>query len=445
MYSVGIITLGCSRNLLDSEIILGSLKRSGFKIVNVEDGADVCIVNTCAFVKDAREESMDVILDAVQLKKEGKVKHLVVCGCLSQLYKEKVAEGPLREVDLVLGTNDFPKISLFLKTLKKGDNRTAVSTRLNYLYDENSPRFLLTPRHYAYVKVSEGCSNFCSYCIISHLRGNFRSRSIESIIEEVNKLSKTGALKEINLIGQDTTSFGIDRYGKIVFPELLRKLCRLKNSVRWIRILYTHPAHYTDELIRAIRDEDKICKYLDLPIQHISDRILKRMDRHTTKIDIMALVEKLRKNIPNIVLRTSIIVGFPGESDRDFGELLEFLRQTRFDRLGAFLYSREKLTKASEFSGQIPEGVKKARYDELMKLQQQISSEINRSFLGREMDILIDEKVEGERDKFLGRTQGDAPEVDGGVYLTGNGLKIGEFCLAKIVDTLEYDLVGEAA
>ena len=442
MVKVGIISLGCSRNLVDSEVMLGSLKKSGFGIVDIKDGPEICIVNTCAFIGSAREESVDTILEMARLKKDGRIKKLIVCGCLGQLHKEKLAS-KLREADLVLGTSDFPKIADFIKSLGRRHERAAVSRRLNYLYDEDSPRLLLTPGHYAYVKISEGCSNLCSYCIISKLRGNFRSRAMESVIEETRRLSKSGILKEVNLVGQDTTAFGMDRYGKPSLDTLLRRLCRLKNSVRWIRVLYTHPAHYTDALIKTIREENKVCKYLDIPIQHISDKVLRRMNRRVTKSGIIKLIEKLRKDIPGIVLRTSIIVGFPGETDGEFKELLDFLRETRFEKLGAFLYSKEAGTKAARFKMQIPEKVKSARCDELMKLQQSISFDINRNFVGKTVDVLIDEKLEGDKGKFAGRTEGDAPEVDGVVYVSGKDLKIGSFRRVMITDALEYDLIGE--
>jgi len=438
----GIISLGCPRNLVDSEVILGSLKKEGFTISQIGEGVDIGIVNTCSFIDSAKEESIDMILAAADLKKEGKIKYLVISGCLAQLAEKELRE-KIPEADLIVGTSDFPKIARAVKNLSPGKVRSMVSGQLTYIYDEASPRILLTPRHYAYVKVSEGCSNFCSYCIISSLRGIFRSRAIESVIEEVKALAKGGALKEINLIGQDTTLFGMDRYGQVRFPELLRKICGLENSVEWVRILYTHPAHYTDELISTVSDEEKICKYLDLPVQHISDRILKKMNRHTTKKDIMTLVSDLRKRIKGLVLRTSLIVGFPGETDRDFKELLDFLRDMRFEKVGAFIYSREKGTAAADFKNQIPEKIKDERFDEVMKLQKDISGSINKSFLGRVIKVLVDEKVEDERDKFLARSYGDAPEVDGVIYLTGRNIKVGEFYHAKITDTLEYDLVGE--
>jgi ribosomal protein S12 methylthiotransferase len=266
---------------------------------------------------------------------------------------------------------------------------------------------------------------------------------MESVVKEVAALAKKGVLKEVNLVGQDTTLFGMDRYERPALPSLLRRLCGLENSVRWIRILYSHPAHYTDELIDTIRSEAKICKYLDLPIQHISDTILKRMNRHTTKRHIIRLLEKLRKMIPGLVLRTSIIVGFPGETDREFKELLDFLREAHFERLGAFTYCRERGTKAGRFKPQVPEALKAERFDELMKVQQKISLSFNRSLIGKPLKVLIDEKETGRDDLFLGRTQGDAPEVDGTVYVSGKNIKVGEFCDVRITDAMEYDLVGE--
>ncbi len=447
MPTAGITSLGCPRNLLDSEIMIGSLKNAGFKIIAVEKNPDICVINTCAFIEAARQEAIDIILEAGQLKKEGKIKYLVICGCLPQMYKEKLSK-ELPEADLVIGTSDFPEAARLIKEMidhsqVKERSRSTVSGHLNYLYDDKSPRMVLTPRHYAYVKISEGCSNFCSYCIISRLRGSFRSRSIGSILREVRNLSKGKGLKEINLIGQDTTLFGIDRYGKSALPVLLRRICESRDSVKWIRVMYTHPAHYTNDLISTIRDEKKICKYLDLPIQHISDSVLKRMNRKIQKKDIVELIENLRKNIPGLVLRTSIIVGFPGETDKDFQELMVFVRKMKFERLGAFIYSREEGTRAAAFESQVPQDLKKERFDGLMRLQQDISFQALRSFLGKTVDVLIDEKDETRKGGFLGRTQGDAPEVDGAVYVSGKNIEVGQFYKVKITDTLEYDLVGK--
>jgi ribosomal protein S12 methylthiotransferase len=444
MTKIGIVSLGCPRNLVDSEVMLGSLKREGYEIADeVGDGVDIFIVNTCSFVQSAREESVDTILEAVELKREGKIKRLIVCGCLPQLYNKKLIRN-LPEVDSMIGTSDFPKINVIVKTLLKDIPVSSVSKKLDYLYNENSPRLSLTPPHFAYLKISEGCDNLCSYCIIPRLRGKFRSRSMGSVIGEAKNLSLSGKLREINIIGQDTTLFGNDIYGAPALPQLLKKLCSLKNGVKWIRLLYTHPAHYSGKLINTLRDESKICRYLDLPIQHISDPILKRMNRHTTKKEITGLIKKLRNTIPGLTLRTSIIVGFPGETDKDFGELLSFLRDTRFEKLGAFIYSDEEGSKAHKFKDRVPAKIKSQRFDEVMKLQQAVSSGINKSYMGRIAKVLIDEQVEGEIDKYAGRTEGDAPEVDGCVYVSGKNIKVGEFCKARITDTLEYDLVGEA-
>jgi ribosomal protein S12 methylthiotransferase len=442
MKKFAIISLGCSRNLVDSEVIAGVLKESGFKACDPDGGVDVCVVNTCAFIESARKESVDAIMEIAELKKSGKVKSLVVCGCLPQLYKNKLFKS-LPEADLILGTSDFPKIGQLLGRLS-GKRRSDISARPRYLYDETSPRSSLTPRHYAYVKISEGCSNLCSYCIIPRLRGSFRSRPIDSIAKEVARIAKAGYLKEVDLVGQDTTLFGTDLYGRKMLPGLLKRLCGLDNSVEWIRVMYTHPAHYTDELVDTISSEKKICKYLDLPIQHISDKILKRMNRHTTKRQIAGLVEKLRKRIPGLVLRTSIIVGFPGETDRDFRELLEFLREMKFEKLGAFTYCREEGTKASRAAGQVPDSLKTERFDELMTEQQKISFAANKSMVGKTVKVLIDEKEAGSKDLFVGRTQGDAPEVDGSVYVSGKNVKVGAFCDVEINDALEYDLAGVA-
>jgi ribosomal protein S12 methylthiotransferase len=304
---------------------------------------------------------------------------------------------------------------------------------------------LLTPGHYVYVKISEGCNNRCSYCAIPGLRGALRSRSLESVIEEVRQLCERGTVREINLIGQDTTRFGWDRYRKSRLAELLTRLDAVESPIRWIRVLYTHPAHYDDQLISVIANGRKICKYLDLPIQHSSDRILKLMKRRTKRAEIRSLIKKLRREIPGLAIRTSVIVGFPGETDRDFNDLLDFVEESRFERLGVFSYSREEGTEAYAFKGHLPEEVKDARLDKTMRLQQKISREINGSLLGKTIDVMIDEKEGGEPGKYIGRSSHDAPEVDGSVYVSGRGLKIGGFYPVKITGTMEYDLIGERA
>jgi ribosomal protein S12 methylthiotransferase len=437
-----IVSLGCPRNLVDSELITGSLKEHGLEIIAIDEKPDILVINTCSFVKSAREESIDAILEAAELKRKGRIKHLVICGCLPQLYRDRLLK-ELPEADLIVGTSDFVRIKDLVKDVVSGKRISAVSGKLDFLYEASSSRYLLTPPHYAYVKISEGCDNLCSYCIISRLRGRQRSRRIESVVEEVKRLSTSGKLKEVDIIGQDTTAFGVDRYGRQRLAELLRKLCRLKNSVNWIRVLYTHPSHYTDDLIRTVKEEDRISKYLDLPIQHISDKILKRMNRGTTKKNIETLIEKLRKRIPRLALRTSVIVGFPGENDRDFKELADFVREAKFERLGAFIYSRESGTKAAKLPRQVPEKVKIARFDEIMRLQKAVSEELNRSLLGKTVEVLIDEEREDGSGRFLGRTYADAPEVDGSVYVAGKDIRAGEMRNVRITDTLEYDLVGE--
>lgn len=443
MQTASIISLGCARNLVDSEVITGSLKECGFRILPEGESADICIINTCSFIESARKESIDTILHVSELKKEGKVRHIVVAGCLPQLFKEGIGKA-LPEVDLFLGTSDFHRIKDFLEEITAGRRDEKISADPDFLYDENSPRFLLTPRHYAYIKISEGCSNFCSYCIISNLRGNFRSRSIESVEKEFRGLSSGGAVKEVSLIGQDTTLFGVDRYKKFKLPELMRRLDGIKSGVGWIRLLYTHPAHYSEELIDTIRSSRKICRYLDIPIQHISDKVLARMNRHSSKKGIIDLLDNLRRSIPGVAIRTSVITGFPGETEKDFKELLDFLKYAKFEKLGAFTYSKEENTKAAAMNGQVSEKIKSERMDRLMKLQASISEDINRTYIGKTMKVLIDERG-GEDGLFIGRTEYDAPEVDGSVYVRGNGIRVGNFYNVKITGSGEYDLTGELA
>ncbi len=439
---VAITSLGCPRNLVDSEIILGELKKVGFAISDIEDDPDICIINTCSFIQSAREESIDAIIEAAALKKEGKIRHLIVCGCLPQMYKDKLLK-EVPEIDIILGTSDFSKIKDQVKNLDLTKRRAVVSAKTDYLYDEHSPRLLLTPKHYAYIKISEGCDNFCSYCNIPSLRGAHRSRDIGSVVKEVEQLSRSGRLREINIIGQDTTMFGRDHGAKGRLGELLRKIAAVNNCPGWIRVLYTHPAHYTEDFIAAVRDEKSVCKYLDIPIQHISDAVLKKMNRSTTKKNIIELIEKLRDDIPLLGLRTSLIVGFPGETDKDFEELVDFVRETRFDRLGAFAYSKEEGTDAAKLKGQLPEKVKHERVDFLMRTQAAISLEVNRALIGKVIDVLIDEKQKGQDNKFIGRTEHDAPEIDGGVHVTGAGIRTGTFCRVKITGATEYDLIGD--
>lgn len=428
LYKIGILSLGCPRNLVDSEGILSRLKLKRYPIVDMHK-ADVAIINTCAFIEDAKKESIDAILDLIDLKRKGKLKKIIVYGCLTQRYRDTLVK-ELAEIDAFVG-----KISL----------------------NHELRRFPLTPCHYAYLKICEGCINNCSYCIIPKIKGRFISLDLNSILKKVEKLNRE-RISELNIIGQDITGYGMDLYKMPKLTELLKKIVKIASNVSWIRLLYLYPSRITDELIDLMRNEPKICKYIDLPIQHINDRILKLMQRNTTKKDILRLIAKIRKDIPSVAIRTSLIVGFPSESDEEFKELLEFIREARFERLGAFIYSCEEGTKAFDFKKQVPDKLKIERFNAVMSAQQEISQDINRKFLGQTLDVLIDEKENGiypvRKDSsgdakfsngvYLGRSQYDAPEVDGLVYVNSkNKLKPGDKVKVEITDTLEYDLVGE--
>ena len=413
---IGIVSLGCPRNLVDSEAILGNLKNKDYKIVDLTQ-ADIAIVNTCSFIKEAKEESIDTILELIDLKKSGKLKKIIVSGCLPQRYKEEL-KSHLKEVDAFVGRLSLDKFP--------------------------QERYSLVPKHFTYVKVCEGCDNSCSYCVIPNIKGKFRSRPIEDIIGEI-KLKDRQSTKEINIIGQDITLYGTDIYKRPSLTKLLKQTLENTKNIRWFRLLYTYPAHIDDELIELIRKEKRICKYIDLPIQHVNDRILKLMNRKITKEKIVSLIDKLRKRIPGIVIRTSLIVGFPSETEEEFEELLEFVEQTKFERLGVFMYSAEEGTPASKFKKQVPDKIKRQRLDRIMSKQQGIATEINSKYLGKEIEVLIDEKDKNSQDNvFLGRSEGDAPEVDGMVYVhSKEKLEPGDFVRAKITDTYEYDLVGK--
>lgn len=411
---IGIISLGCPRNLVDSETILGNLKSKGYNITDVQD-ADIAIVNTCCFIKEAKEESIETILELADLKTQGKIKKLIVSGCLPERYRKELIPH-LKEVDAFVGRlslDNFPKA-----------------------------RYNLVPKHFAYLKISEGCNNNCSYCVIPKIKGRFKSRLMEDILEEVKLLDKNKT-KEINIIGQDITSYGLDIYKNPALSELLKQIISTTKNIKWIRLLYTYPTNIDDELIELIANNRRICKYLDLPIQHINNRILKLMNRKITKEQIISLVRKLRARIPGIAIRTSLIVGFPSETEEEFQELLDFVSQIKFERLGVFMYSREEDTPAYNFKNQIPQKIKEERLHKIMSLQQAISQEINSKYLNRKIEVLIDEK-DPKENLFLARTEADAPEVDGMVYVhSGNRLHPGDFVKVKIKDTYEYDLVGE--
>ena len=441
---IGIKSLGCPKNFVDTEVICGKLREKGYQISEKIDNSDIVIINTCSFIRDAVEESIEEILNLVKLKKEGKIKHLIVTGCLPQRYKDNNLNQELPEVDAFLGVGDLLEIDEIVKSVLQGEQIYKVSPEPKFLYNHDTPRTILTPQHYAYIKISEGCQNNCSYCLIPKIRGYHRSRKMEDIIEEVKLISEKQNLSEIILIGQDTTLYGIDLYGEYKLDELLKKLSLLElNNLKWIRLLYTHPTHYNDELIEVIASYPKICSYLDLPLQHISDKILKRMNRPVEKNYVISLINKLRDRIPNLTLRTTFIVGFPGETDKDFEELLSFVKEFRFERLGGFIFSREEGAPAYDFPRQIPMRIKKERLKELMLTQQSISEEINSSYIGKEIEVLIDEIKLGKTKIAIGRTRADAPEIDGKVVVKTDKAQVGKFIKVKVTEASEYDLVGE--
>ncbi|KPK97041.1 MAG: hypothetical protein AMJ95_11225 [Omnitrophica WOR_2 bacterium SM23_72] len=408
---IGILSLGCPRNVADSENIMGRLNQKGHPIVDMEK-ADVAIINTCAFIEEARQESVESILELVELKKEGRLKKIIVYGCLPQRYGS------------ILG-QELPECDAFVGRVT-----------LNHSLE----RFPITPRHYAYLKICEGCINHCSFCAIPKIKGKFSSLDKETLLRQVDCFNRQD-VSEISCVGQDITAYGMDLYKAMKLAEILREIVKRIENVGWLRLLYLYPSRLTDDVLKVIRDEPKICKYIDVPIQHINDRLLKLMHRGTKKKDLIRLIDKIRKTIPGVALRTSVIVGFPSETEKEFKELLSFLQDVRFERLGAFIYSREEDTKAFGFKGQIPKKTKMERLNLVMSCQQKISASVNAGFLGKTLKVLIDAK---EKDCYLGRTQFDAPEVDGQVFVKSDRrLKPGDFVDVKITDTLEYDLVGE--
>ncbi len=415
-----IVSLGCFRNLYDSELVGERFAKEGLRLVPPDrfsqmirenEPLDTLIINTCGFIKEAKKESLEAIREAVALKNKAQIKRLYVFGCLVKRYPAKLKKF-FPQVDSWWGPQEF---SLHFLKRKK-----------------------LTPSHIDFLKISEGCINNCSYCAIPLIKGNLRSKPLKEILKEVRFLEQKG-IKELNIIGQDITSWGKD-LGENTFRELLKAILKNTRDIAWIRLLYTHPRHFSQDLIELIAQEKRICKYIDLPIQHINDRILTLMARQITKKEIIQLIEKIRKKIPEVVLRTSIIVGFPTESEREFKELLNFLRQIKFERLGAFIYSREENTPAYSFKPQVPFLEKKRRFQELMRLQKEIAFEVNQRFVGRTLEVLVEKK---EREFFLARSPYDAYEIDGVVFLKKKGLKVGEFYKAKIKEACGYDLIGQ--
>ena len=442
--NIGIKSLGCPKNLVDSEVICGKLLEKGHSISGEIENSDIAIINTCSFIEDAVEESISEIMNLVKLKNEGKIKHIIVTGCLPQRYIKDKINRELPEIDAFMGVSELLEIDEIIQKILQKNKVCKVKEKPDYLYNHNTPRILLTPRHYAYVKIAEGCDNCCTYCMIPTLRGPYRSRKMEDIIEEVKNLSKTKLLREIILIAQDTTLYGYDIYGEYKLAELLKQLSLLKiDSLKWIRVLYTHPAHYFEELIEVMANYPKICPYLDIPLQHINDKILKRMNRKVSRDEIKKIIDKCRKVLPDLVLRTTCIVGFPGETEKDFKELLDYIQEVRFDKLGAFTYSREKGTPAYHYSHQVSAKIKNKRMESLMLAQQKISKEKGLACLGKIKEIIIDEIAASKEWPTIGRSITDAPEIDGKVFVSSNKVKIGELVKVKIIDSSEYDLYGE--
>lgn len=435
MTKIGVVSLGCPKNLVDTEVILGNLVRYGFQIVNSPHDADVIIVNTCGFIDSAKQEAINTILEMSEYRTKGKCRALIVIGCLVERFKNQIIK-EIPEIDAVVRIKEYPEIIEIIKGLlniKKYEKNTL-------LVDDYINRLRSTPPSIAYIKIAEGCDNRCSYCVIPNIRGAYKSREFDEILREARHLASQG-VKELTIIAQDTTRYGIDLYGKYRICELLNEMSKI-SGIEWIRLMYAYPESLSDELIETMAKNDKICKYIDLPIQHINDEILKQMKRRSTTKQIKNLVSKLKEKIPDISIRTSLIVGFPGETNEQFEELYEYVKQERFDRLGVFTYSKQKGTPSSKMASQIPLQVKKSRYSKIMRLQNQISTEINRQFIGKEMQVLI-EGTTSRGNYYFGRTYRDAPEIDGFVYIkTKKKLVPGTIDKVKINKATQYDLYG---
>jgi len=430
-------SLGCAKNLVDSELMLGILKENGYDVTEDPGEAQGIIVNTCGFIEAAKEESIEHILKLGALK-DRQLKTLVVAGCLGERYAKDLLE-ELPEINAVVGTGDYEKIVEVMTDTLEGKRLHYVGN-VDQIFKESHKRVLTTPGYTAYLKISDGCDNFCTYCIIPKLRGKYRSRKMEDILREARELAEAG-VKELIVIAQDTTRYGIDLYDELKLPELLDELNKVR-GIEWIRVLYAYPEMITRELIESIKRNEKVCKYLDIPVQHASNRVLKRMNRRTSKEEVTEILTRLRREIPDMVLRTSLIVGFPGEEEEDFLELYEFVKDMKFERLGVFTYSREEDTPAYDFEDQIPESLKEERQKQIMELQQQISKVKNEEKIGKTLLAIIDEKL--EENEYLGRTRGDAPEIDGGIYIKGrNDHEPGDMLHVRVTGAMEYDLIGE--
>jgi ribosomal protein S12 methylthiotransferase len=434
---VKVVTLGCEKNLVDSEIMSGLIEKRGYSLVDDEKQATVIIVNTCGFIDAAKEESVNTILDMAELKETARLKALIVSGCLTQRYKEELMK-EMPEIDGIVGTGDFHRITEIIDEALKGKKPILVGNPI-FNYEEILPRKVSTAKHFAHIKIAEGCDNNCTFCSIPLMRGKFRSRSIESIVAEAEALARQG-VREISLIAQDSTNYGLDIYNKHMLPALLNRVSEVE-GIEWIRLHYAYPGSFTDELIDVIANNPKVCKYIDMPLQHSEDLILKRMRRPGRQKDARELIHKIRDRIPDVAIRTSLIVGFPGETEEDFNNLCKFVEEMRFDRLGVFAYSLEEDTPAARLPDHLPQEVKEYRAAALMELQRSIASEINGSKVGKVLDVLL-ERYDGRSDVYVGRTQYDAPEIDGEVYVRAENVKLGTIIPVRITHAYEYDLSG---
>ena len=430
--NVGFVHLGCSKNLVDTEMAIGLFKENGYKIVNNEEEADVLVINTCGFIGPAKEEAINTILEMAEYKKK-RCKYLIVMGCLVERYKEELSKA-IPEVDLWIKYSSYSTIWEQIETILKSKKEN--KNNLDFL-----DRVITTGNNFAYLRIAEGCSNFCTYCAIPKIRGPFVSRKMEDVIKEAKKLANEG-YEELIIIAQDTTKYGIDIYGESKLAELLKELCKIE-KLKWIRFLYAYPETITDELIEVVKNEDKICKYFDIPIQHISNSVLKRMNRKSNGETIRSLIKRLRKEIPGVVIRTTVMVGFPGETKEDFEELYDFVKEARFERLGAFSFSKEEGTPAEKLKDQIHPMTKKSRYNKIMSLQQKIASETQQEMVGKELEVLIETKTfDGKY--YVGRSYREVPDIDGLIYIemVEKALE-GKFVKCKITKASGYDLIGE--
>jgi ribosomal protein S12 methylthiotransferase len=435
---VKVVTLGCEKNLVDSEIMSGLIDERGYELVDNKEEATVIIVNTCGFIDAAKEESINTILDLAELKQTANLKALIVSGCLTQRYKEQLLE-EMPEIDGIVGTGDFHNINGIIDEALAGKKPIMVGNPV-FSYEQILPRKVSTPRYSAFVKIAEGCDNACTFCSIPIMRGKFRSRSIESIVAEVTQLAKQG-VREVSLIAQDSTNYGTDLYENFMLPTLLQKVSEV-DGVNWVRLHYAYPGFFTDELIEMMASNPKICKYIDMPLQHSEDSILRRMRRPGRQKDVRELLAKIRKHIPDVAIRTSIIVGFPGETPEDFENLKSFIQEMKFDRLGVFTYSQEEDTPAALLPNQISDEEKEYRANTLMEVQREVAKELNGKRIGHIIDVLV-ERYDGRNDIYIGRSQYDAPEIDGEVFIANATATIGEVIPVKITHSFEYDLSGE--